>query len=149
MIFKKATKRKQQDEPTLENENGKSPNLLVEGISRECNMIAQKKQLNSVSYARTFQTPINVNEQRLTAMIDSGATGNFMSRTLVDRKGFSTRKKNDGYDLVVIDDSPLLSEDERVSEETTPLSIATQRHHEELIFDIVRMITHDIVLGMP
>ena len=148
MIFKKITKKKQQNESILENENEKSSNLLIESISRECNMIVQREQLNSVNYARIFQTSINVNEQRLTAMIDSSATENFISQILVDRKEFSTRKKNDEYDLIIIDDNSLFNEDERVSEETTSLSIATQRHHEKLIFDIVRMIIHDIVLKM-
>ena len=111
-------------------------------------MIAHK-QLNSVSTALTFQTPINVNGHRLTAMIDSGATGNFMSESLIERKRLPTRQKKDTYDLVVIDGNPLPSEDGRVDTETKPLPVATQQHHEELTFDIVRMATHDIVLRMP
>ena len=111
-------------------------------------MIARKKQLNSVSITRTFQTSINVNGHRLTAMIDSGATENFMSQKLISKTGFATQRKKDAYDLTVIDGSPLLNEDGRVDTETIPLPVAIQHHHEELIFDIVRMATHDIVLGM-
>ena len=126
----------------------KRSNLLIKGISREkCNMIAQK-QINSVSTTSTFQTSINVNEHRLTAMIDSSATENFMSQGLIERKRLSTRKKDDSYDLIVIDENSLSSENERMNTETKSLSIAIQRHHEKLIFDIVRMTTHDVVLRM-
>ena len=127
---------------------GKRQNLLVKGIPKEINMIAQK-QLNSVSYARIFQTPINVSGHRLQAMVDSGATGNFMSQSLLDRKGLPIRKKDDAYDLMVIDGNPLPSGDGRVVNETTPLPVATQQHYEELTFDVVRMASHEIVLGMP
>ena len=110
-------------------------------------MIAQK-QINSISTTSTFQTSINVNEHRLTAMIDSNATENFMSQDLIERKRLFTRKKNDSYDLIIIDENSLFSENERVNTKTKSLSIAIQRHHEKLIFDIVRMITHDVVLKM-
>ena len=126
----------------------KKSNFLIKSISKkECNMIAQK-QINSVSTTSTFQTSINVNEHRLTAIIDSNATKNFMSQDLIERKRLSTRKKDDSYDLIIIDENSLLSENERVNTETKSLSIATQQHHEKLIFDIVRMITHDVVLKM-
>ena len=82
-------------------------------------------------------------------MVDSDATENFMSQKLISRKGLATQRKKDAYDLTVIDGSPLPSEDGRVDTETIPLPIAIQHHHEELTFDIVRMATHDIVLGMP
>ena len=72
-----------------------------------------------------------------------------MSESLVERKRLPTRQKKDAYDLVVIDGNPLPSGNGRVDTETRPLPVATQRHHEELTFDIVRMATHDIVLGMP
>jgi len=50
---------------------------------------------------------------------------------------------------VIVDGNPLPDKNERVNKETKPLSIAIQQHHEELTFDIVGMITHDIVLEMP
>jgi len=49
---------------------------------------------------------------------------------------------------VIVDGNPLLDGNERVNKETKPLSIAIQQHHEKLIFDIVRIITHNIVLKM-
>ena len=126
----------------------KKSNFLIKSISKkECNMIAQK-QINSINTTSTFQTSINVNEHRFTAMIDSSATKNFMSQNLIERKYLFTRKKDDSYDLIIIDENSLFSENERVNTKTKSLSIAIQRHHEKLIFDIVRMITHDVVLKM-
>jgi len=112
-------------------------------------MLAQQQQLNSTAHARCFTTSIKVNGRRLIAMVDSGATGNFMARALVEREGYSTQKKPDAYNLMVVDGNPLLARNEKVNKETKSLSIAIQQHHEELTFDIVRITTHDIVLGMP
>ena len=111
----------------------------------EINTTAQE-QKNSVSNTRIFQTSINVNEHRLRAIIDSGATENFMSQILTERKKFTLREKHDAYDIIVIDKSSLLAKDERVNKETISLTVAIRRHHEKLIFDIVEMIIHDIVL---
>jgi len=72
-----------------------------------------------------------------------------MAKALVEREGYSTQKKPDAYNLMIVDENPLPNENERVNRETKPLSIAIQRHHKELIFDIVEMTTHDIVLEMP
>jgi hypothetical protein len=57
-------------------------------------------------------------------MVDSGAIGNFMTRALVEKEGYSTQKKPNAYNLVVVDGNPLLDENERVNKETKPLSIA-------------------------
>jgi hypothetical protein len=57
-------------------------------------------------------------------MIDSSATNNFMTRALVKRKEYFTRKKLDAYNLVIVDRNPLFNENERVNKETKLLSIA-------------------------
>jgi hypothetical protein len=57
-------------------------------------------------------------------MIDSDATGNFMIRALVKKKGYFTQKKPDAYNLVIVDENPLFDENERVNRETKSLSIA-------------------------
>ena len=85
---------------------------------------------------------------RLIAMIDFDATRNFVSSSLVDKKGLLIQKKKNAYNLVVIDGDPLKSNDEMIIEEIIPLTIAFQQHHEELTLDIVRMINHNVVLGM-
>jgi len=57
-------------------------------------------------------------------MVDFGATNNFMTKALVKKKGYSTQKKLDAYNLVIVDGNPLLDENERVDKETKSLSIA-------------------------
>jgi len=57
-------------------------------------------------------------------MIDSDATDNFMAKALVKREGYSTQKKPDVYNLIIVDENPLSDENERVNRETKPLSIA-------------------------
>jgi len=87
-------------------------------------MLAQQQQLNSTTHARCFITPIKVNGRRLIAMIDFDAIDNFMARALVEREGYSTRKKPDAYNLMIVNGNPLLDENERVNKETKSLSIA-------------------------
>ncbi len=82
-------------------------------------------------------------------MINFDATSNFMVKALVKRKEYFTRRKPNAYNLVIVDGNSLLVENERVNKKTKLLSIAIQQYHEKLIFDIVKMITHDIVLEMP
>jgi len=57
-------------------------------------------------------------------MVDSGATGNFMARALVEKKEYSTQKKPDAYNLVVVDGNPLPDRNEKVNKETKPLPVA-------------------------
>jgi predicted aspartyl protease len=53
-------------------------------------MLAQQQQLNLIAHARCFTTPVKVNDRRFIAMVDSGATGNFMVRAFVEKKEYST-----------------------------------------------------------
>jgi hypothetical protein len=57
-------------------------------------------------------------------MIDSGAIGNFMARAFVKKKDYSTQKKPDAYNLMIVDENSLLDENERVNRETKSLLIA-------------------------
>ena len=82
-------------------------------------------------------------------MINFDATRNFVSSSLVDRKDLFTQKKKDAYSLMAINEDSLKSNDEMITKEIIPLTMTFQQHHEELTLNIVRMINHDIVLGMP
>ena len=122
----------------------------MKGSLKECNNTTKAlQQLNSTSYTRTFCTLIRFKFHRFTTMIDFDATRNFVSSSLVDRKSLLTQKKKDAYNLVTIDEDPLKGNDEMIIEEIIPLTMTFQQHHEELTLNIVRMINHDIVLGMP
>jgi repressor of nif and glnA expression len=57
-------------------------------------------------------------------MVDSGAIGNFMARALVKKEGYSTQKKSNAYNLMIVDENSLLNRNEKVNKETKPLSIA-------------------------
>ena len=50
---------------------------------------------------------------------------------------------------MTVNGKTLLTNNRRVEEKTKPLLMTIQRHHEEITFDIMRMATHDIVLGIP
>jgi len=111
-------------------------------------MLAHTQQLNLTAHAQCFIISVKINDRRLIAIVDSGATGNFISRSLAEREGYSTQKKSDAYNLIVVDGNLLSDGNERVDKETKPLSIAIQQHYKELTFNIVEMATHNIVLGM-
>ncbi len=57
-------------------------------------------------------------------MVDSSAIDNFMARALVKKEDYSTQKKLDVYNLIIVDGNPLLDGNERVNRETKLLSIA-------------------------
>ena len=79
------------------------------------------------------------------AIIDLGATGNFMSRRFVNKNRIATYKKNNGYELIAVDGSRLPDIDSK----TILLLLAIQRHYEEITLDVLDTASHDIVLGMP
>ena len=79
------------------------------------------------------------------AMIDLGATGNFMSRRFVNENRIATYKKNNGYELIVVDGLRLPDVDSK----TILLLLAIQRHYEEITLDVLNTASYNIVLGMP
>jgi len=87
-------------------------------------MLAQQQQLNLTAHARCFITSVKVNDRRFIAMINFNATDNFMIRALIKKKDYSTQKKSDAYNLVIVDGNPLFDKNEKVNKETKLLSIA-------------------------
>jgi len=57
-------------------------------------------------------------------MIDFDITSNFMIKALIKRKEYFTRKKSNVYNLMIVDENPLLARNKRVNKETKSLSIA-------------------------
>ncbi len=57
-------------------------------------------------------------------MIDSSATSNFIIRAFIKREEYSTLKKSNAYNLIIIDENLLFNENEKVNKETKLLSIA-------------------------
>ena len=79
-------------------------------------------------------------------MIDSGSENNYMSTALARRKEFPTRlKSKDAFEAFAIEEESV----GKVNQETIPLPVAIQQHHEELVFDLIEMIIHEVVLRDP
>ncbi len=91
--------------------------------------------------------PVKIDGQRTIVIIDSGASGNFISEALVRLVGLLTRRKKDLYDLRMADGSTLLKGS--VDKETTSLLFIIQRHYKEMSFDVIGIATYHIILGMP
>jgi len=57
-------------------------------------------------------------------MIDFDAIDNFIIRALVERKEYSTQKKLNAYNLIIVYENSLLAKNEKVNKKTKLLSIA-------------------------
>ncbi len=57
-------------------------------------------------------------------MIDSSAISNFMTRALIKSEEYSTQKKSNAYNLIIVDENSLFNKNEKVNKETKLLSIA-------------------------
>ncbi len=57
-------------------------------------------------------------------MIDFNAINNFITKALVEREEYSTQKKSNAYNLVIVDKNSLFAKNEKVNKETKLLSIA-------------------------
>ena len=83
------------------------------------------------------------------AMINSGATGNFMSKKFATNHRIPGLPKERPYQLTVADGTPLNQDEEMVKEETLPLMSQIHRKDlERIIFDLVS-IPHEVILGIP
>ena len=117
-------------------------NLSIENISKECDIITQKEQLNLISITRESLATINVSRQRFVLTIDSSAKRTNIFLKQIERKEFFTQSYQHEHDFQVIKYS--LNRNERVNIKDIRLLEANRHHHKKLILNIVRMITHDI-----
>ena len=76
-------------------------------------------------------------------MIDFESKNNYMSTILTKRKRFFIRSKSkNAFEAFVIEEEFV----NKMNQETISLFVAIQQHHEELIFDLMKMIIHEVVL---
>ena len=83
------------------------------------------------------------------AMINSGATGNFMLRKFATNNRIPGLSKERPYQLMVVDGTPLNQDKGMVKEET--LLLMSQIHGKDLgriTFDLVS-IPYEVILGIP
>jgi hypothetical protein len=106
--------------------------------------------LNAAGKGRQIFLNIRIKGQTLRALIDSGATGNFIDARIVAQKGYKALRKEAPYQLLLVDGGEIGSNEGMVTHETEELSMTVLRGHtEDIQFDIVAMGTHKVVLGMP
>ena len=121
----------------------KRQNFLIKSRSRKCYMTARKKQIKSTNNTTLFQTDIMINGSRHNAMIDFESENNYVLTVLARRKKFSTQSKSkNAFEAFVIEEEFV----SKMNQKTISLSVVIQQHHEELIFDLIEMIIHEVVL---
>ena len=84
-----------------------------------------------------------INGSRHNAIIDFEFENNYVSTVLTKRKRFSIQSKNkNAFEAFVIEEEFI----NKMNQKTISLLITIQQHHEELIFDLIKMIIHEVVL---
>uniref|UniRef100_A0A8C5P6V7 Gypsy retrotransposon integrase-like protein 1 n=1 Tax=Leptobrachium leishanense TaxID=445787 RepID=A0A8C5P6V7_9ANUR len=84
----------------------------------------------------------------LTAMVDSGASGNFLDKAIADTVCIPVIKKPFPLQIQVVDGSSLSSGP--VIKETVPLQVTIGSGHSEVLqFDIVNTPLFPVILGLP
>ena len=77
-------------------------------------------------------------------LVDSGASGNYISRQLYNTLGTGKKHKQQPYQLTIVN-----RQTELVCHKTQPMEIVTRHHAERIHLDIIELATQDIYLGMP
>ena len=100
----------------------------------------------SAQYARHVVFEVDIDQKRIRTMIDSGATGNYMSPRALRKLGKQTRTKEKPYELRLADGT--LTDQGMVKQETPELEMKIQGHDERIVFDVVD-IRYEAILGIP
>jgi hypothetical protein len=83
----------------------------------------------------------------LSCLVDSGATGSFITNKLITKYQIPTRKKARPVRLTVVDGRETSAG--LVTHETVPLPVRIGDHVEQLAFDITDLGPHAAILGLP
>src|SRR5215469_10505259 len=103
-------------------------------------------QLRATATENQVVINIIIKDRRVKALLDSGASGNFMNPVTVQQLGLLTKKKEVSKDVKGLDGELL---GDTITEETGWVSMTIGDHRERINFDIIRLGNVDIVLGMP
>lgn len=90
---------------------------------------------------------VNGRTVSLCAMIDSGATGNFINGSVIRKYGLPTEKLAQPKALAVVDGRPI--EAGRVTHCTPEMRLSTDNHNEDISLWITSLGRHDVILGLP
>jgi hypothetical protein len=121
---------------------------LGKRLNSHANQGRHAEQVNGLETPQTashIRIPVTIaNGIRTHALVDSGATGNYISTSFTEANQLPTGRKAKQYVLYVANGKGL-----QVSYETLPIRMSTQQHHKDIILDVVELATQDIYLGMP
>ena len=89
--------------------------------------------------------------EKASAMVDSGATGNFVDTGLLDRLGIPRIKKDLPEPVQAVDGKPLTSGP--ITENTVPvlmnINLNSMEHREEIRFNVIDAPQYGFILGLP
>lgn len=92
-------------------------------------------------------TPVTFNGKLATAMIDSGATGNFLSFKALEQFRITKQQKQHSYSLRCVDGTE--NAFGRVTHETQMVTLTMGEHQEKISLDITDTGADEIILGLP
>jgi RNase H-like domain found in reverse transcriptase/Reverse transcriptase (RNA-dependent DNA polymerase)/Integrase zinc binding domain/Chromo (CHRromatin Organisation MOdifier) domain/Aspartyl protease len=87
--------------------------------------------------------------RKLRVMIDSGATGNFISQSVIKESKLPTRTKAGPYRLTVVDGTEAGDNHGWIDVETPRGTLTFPGHEEWISLDVAPIGRHEIILGMP
>jgi hypothetical protein len=96
-----------------------------------------------------LEIQLRVNGFTITAFVDSGAQGNYVSPQTVNRFQIPWKWKTSPYVLQTIDGRTIGYDQGQVRRETELLEVEVQQHQERLAFDITDTSEHELILGIP
>ena len=89
---------------------------------------------------------IEINRDRIRALINSRATANFVLLRVVSEHSQETRVIDQAYPLLLVNREETL--ERRVQVKTCPLLINTKGYSERIILDIIEIGKHKVILGI-
>ena len=87
--------------------------------------------------------------QKIQALIDSGAQGNFINPTTVNRLKIPWRGKEHPYHLKTVDGSAAIYDNGVVGKETDQLLCSIASREIRLTLDITNIARQEMILGLP
>ena len=96
-----------------------------------------------------FQVWMFIHVTPARVLIDSGATGVYISPEFVDRIRQPTFLKKEPYCLLLVDETPTIHNKGWVHHETRKLGLGIEGHLEYLKFDMTKLASEDAILGLP
>ena len=125
------------------------PEFEVKEAGTNTSQMINTTALNATACVTHLKIRIQLAGVTALAMINSGATGNFMSRKFAMNHRIPGLPKERPYQLTVVDGTPLNQDEGMVKKETLPLM--SQIHGKDLgriTLDLVS-IPHEVILGIP